>query len=256
MCACLCWMVFCPAPPPSPVPLSCSSLMSQGWLIWPWAATLARQERELPRLRAPLNWICKTKKKPSRGLIDISVPLPPPHLFSPFLLSSFIQSTPLLICSPWWEEIYQDAVSLTSLSDWDRNRISKCLNSLRGFIFKLPPPPPPYTASCTSKVSFQEKGVALCSTPVWWDEMTIHSRGVVYRQGNFSSSLDVRHTVTCSFKTNITASVPRMSVGLLANQFSDLERGWRLGASVLTGWWWPAGSQWRPLIFQSKHHSS
>lgn len=55
-------------------------------------------------------------------------PQPPPlHLSSPFLLSSFIQSTPLLICSPWWEEIYQDAVSLTSLSDGDRNRISKCL---------------------------------------------------------------------------------------------------------------------------------
>lgn len=59
----------------------------------------------------------KKKKQPSRSLIDISAILPPPHLSSPFLLSSFIQSTPLLICSPWWEEIYQDAVSLTSLSD-------------------------------------------------------------------------------------------------------------------------------------------
>lgn len=38
-------------------------IMSQGWLIWPWAAALARQERELPCLRAPLNWICKSKKK-------------------------------------------------------------------------------------------------------------------------------------------------------------------------------------------------
>ena len=60
----------------------------------------------------------RKRKNPSRSLIDISsYPNPLMHLSSPFLLSSFIQSTPLLICSPWWEEIYRDAVSLTSLSD-------------------------------------------------------------------------------------------------------------------------------------------
>lgn len=40
-----------------------------------------------------------------------------------------------------------------------------------------------------------------------------------------------------------------MSVCLPANLSSDWERGrWRLRASVLTGWRWPAGSRWRPLI--------
>lgn len=57
------------------------------------------------------------RAKPDRHL---SHPSPPPHTHTP-LLSSFIQSTPLLICSPWWEEIYRDAVSLTSLSAPDRN---------------------------------------------------------------------------------------------------------------------------------------
>lgn len=159
LCACAClWLMV--SNPPSPIPLHCFSLMSQGWLIWPWAAALARQERELPRLRAPLNWICKTKKKERQN--------PPPpttfeqpdrHLSYPnpptLPLSSFIQSKPLLICFPWWEEIYQDAVSLTSLSDWDRNRISKCLTGLRGFIFK---PPPPLPSSCTNLCLFKKRG--------------------------------------------------------------------------------------------------
>lgn len=111
----------------------------------------------------------KTPPQPLRSLIDISATPTPPHP----LLSSFIQSTPLLICFPWWEEIYQDAVSLTSLSDWDRNRISKCLTGLRGFIFK---PPPPLPSSCTNLCLFKKVGEAMLwgggggalrSTPVW-----------------------------------------------------------------------------------------
>lgn len=60
----------------------------------------------------------KKKKKPSRNLIDIS------GLLLLLLLQHppFIQSVPALICSCWWEELYQDAASLTSLSDrWKQN---------------------------------------------------------------------------------------------------------------------------------------
>lgn len=82
------------------------------------SAGTARTRAALPAGALELDLQVK-KKKPSRGLIDISaIPLnQPPTLTSPLLLSSFIPSTLLLICFPWWEEIYQDAVSLTSLSD-------------------------------------------------------------------------------------------------------------------------------------------
>lgn len=189
-------------PPPPRVPFSCSSLMSQGWLIWPWAAVLARQEQELPRLRAPLNWICKTiiKKKTSRGLIDISAfLLLPPTPDNPLLPSSFIQSTPVLICSPWWEEIYQDAVSLTSLSDRDRNRISKCLTSLWKYNFKCPSPPPPPPSS-TSLAPFQksaEGGSFMESTCVmrWLSNLVVWWKREV--SGDISSSFFCESCAHC-----------------------------------------------------------
>lgn len=138
--------------PPPHIPLSCSSLMSQGWLIWPWAATLAWQERGLPRLRAPLNWICKTKKTFMQPDRHLTAPPPPSSLFSPQLYYSIYATSYLF---PWWEEIYQVAVSLTSLSDGDRNRISKCLTSLCGFIFKLPTP----SFSYIGLIPYQAKGM-------------------------------------------------------------------------------------------------
>lgn len=182
----------------------------------------------------------KTFTRPDRHLS------PPP----PFLPSSFIQSTPLLICSPWWEEIYQDAVSLTSLSDWDRDRISKCLTGLCRFIFKPPPPPPP---PCTSPMPFQERGGG--GAGGWFMEYTCVMRWPSTWEVLFTS----KEIPDCF--SSLFCSEPLAHTDLqLQNKYPCfcskdelrlyqpievlwLREGWCLWACVLTGWWWPAGSQ-------------
>lgn len=73
----------------------------------------------------------RNKKKSSWcGPIDISAAthLPLYSLFYSISASSYLFS--------WWEEFHQDTVTLTSVSDWGRNRISKCLSGLHRFFFK------------------------------------------------------------------------------------------------------------------------
>lgn len=184
MCVCVCvcvrlWlMASAPLPPPLPSPflflfnvtglahmtLSDSVGTARARVASPAGALeLDLQDKKIKRgEKNPLSQADRHLFSPPS---PISLPLS--HLSFPSFSTTLIQSVPLVICSPRWREIYRDAVSLTSLSVRDRNRISKCLTGACGFIFNLLLP------YAQARCHFREgdstggqEGAALGNTPV------------------------------------------------------------------------------------------